>query len=74
MAEVLDGMAEIARDEDGERFCKEAMYSSLKMASRVSAKEERLTDLMSEAEAPSFLRRKRSQGKAQFEPRPDDSQ
>ena len=71
--EVLEGMAEIAREMDGARFRKEAMYSSRKMASRVSAKEEFLMSMAAEAEAPSFLRRKKSQGKAQFEQRPDDT-
>lgn len=70
--DVLEGMAEIAREMDGARFQKEAMYSSRKMGSRVSAKEEMLSSLVAESSSPSFLRRKRSQGKAQFEPRPDD--
>lgn len=71
--EVLEGMAEIAKEMDSARFRKEAMYSSRKMASRVSAKEELLMSMASEAAAPSFLRRKKSQGKAQFEQRPDDT-
>ena len=69
---VLEDMAELAKTMDGARFRKEAMYSSRKMGSRVSAKEELLASLASESAAPSFLRRKSSQGKAQFEPRPDD--
>jgi Ca-activated chloride channel family protein len=71
--EVLEGMAEIAKEMDGARFRKEAMYSSRKMSSRVSAKEEMLMSMAAEAVAPSFLRRKKSQGKAQFEQRPDDT-
>ena len=71
--EVLEGMAEIAKEMDSARFRKEAMYSSRKMASRVSAKEELLMSMASEAAAPSFLRRKKSQGKAQFEQRSDDT-
>jgi Ca-activated chloride channel family protein len=69
---VLEDMAELAKARDGARFRKEAMYSSRKMGSRVSAKEEMLASLASESASPSFLRRKRSQGKAQFEPRPED--
>ena len=49
------------------------MYSSRKMSSRVSAKEEMLMSMAAEAVAPSFLRRKKAQGKAQFEQRPDDT-
>lgn len=71
--EVLEGMAKIAKEMDSARFCKEAMYSSRKMGARVSAKEELLMDMAAEAAAPSFLRRKKSQGKAQFEQRPDDT-
>lgn len=71
--EVLEGIAEIAKEMDTARFRKEAMYSSRKMASRVSAKEELLMSLASEAAAPSFLRRKKSQGKAQFEQQADDT-
>ena len=71
--EVLEGMAEIAKEMDGARFRKEAMYSSRTMSSRVSAKEEMLMSMAAEAVAPSFLRRKKSQGKAQFEQRPDDT-
>lgn len=71
--EVLEGMAEIAKEMDSARFRKEAMYSSRKMSSRVSAKEELLMSMAAESAAPSFLRRKKSQGKAQFEQRPDDS-
>jgi len=72
--EVLESMAEIAKEMDSARFRKEAMYTSRKMGSRVSAKEEMLMSMAGEAAAPSYLRRKKSQGKAQFEPRPEDEQ
>lgn len=69
--EVLDGMAALARRRDSARFSKEAMYSSRKMGGRLSAKEE-LMKLEGDASLPSFLRRKKVQGKAQFdEPRDD---
>jgi Ca-activated chloride channel family protein len=72
LIEVLANMAEIAKSMDAARFRKEALYSSRKMGSRLSAKEEMLMDLAEEASAPSFLRRKTAQGKAQFvEPRKD---
>lgn len=70
--DVLEGLAELAKTMDQARFSKEAMYSSRKMGSRVSAKEEVLGNMALEAAVPSFLRRKRMQGKAQFEVRPDD--
>ncbi|MBD5804513.1 von Willebrand factor type A domain protein [Azoarcus sp. Aa7] len=70
--EVLDVIAELASEMDTARFRKEAMYSSRRMAARVSAKEELNFDMATEAAAPSFLRRKRAQGKAQFEQRPEE--
>lgn len=69
VVDVLEGMDEIARMQDRERFMKEALYSSRKMNSRLSAKEEP-SALTMEALAPSFLRRRKSQGKAQFD-KPD---
>jgi hypothetical protein len=56
---------------DAARFKKEALYASRKMGSRLSAKEEMLMSLAEEASAPSFLRRKTAQGKAQFD-KPDE--
>jgi Ca-activated chloride channel family protein len=70
--EVLEGMAELATVMDAARFSKEAMYASRKMSSRVSAKEEVLMSMVAESAVPSFLRRKKAQGKAQFEQRPED--
>lgn len=69
--EILQGMADLAKARDSARFSKEAMYSARKMNSRVSAKEEVLACLEMEGNMPSFLRRKKQQGKAEFEPRPD---
>lgn len=71
--EVLEGLAELAQEKDSARFRKEAMYSSRKMSSRVSSKDEALMNLTAEAESPSFLRRKKAQGKAQFTQRPNDT-
>ena len=70
--EVLANMAELAKSMDTARFRKEAMYSSRKMSGRLSSKHEALDSVVSEAAAPSFLRRKTAQGKAQFEQRPND--
>jgi Ca-activated chloride channel homolog len=67
-------MAELARAMDTARFSKEALYSSRKMSSRISAKEElNFDNLDAEASSISFLRRKTAQGKAQFD-KTDDSQ
>ncbi|WP_300336880.1 VWA domain-containing protein [Accumulibacter sp.] len=73
LVEVLERMAELARTMDTARFSKEALYSSRKMGSRISAKEEASFDnLGADALSPSFLRRKTAQGKAQFD-KPDGS-
>jgi Ca-activated chloride channel family protein len=70
--EVLAEMAELAKYRDLARFRKEALYSSGKMSRRLSAKEEMLANMSSEGESASYLRRKKAQGKAQFESSPDD--
>ncbi|MEZ5495008.1 MAG: hypothetical protein R3E61_10715 [Pseudomonadales bacterium] len=57
----------VAKAMDERRFAKESLYSSKKMRNRLAAKQENLNSLCEEAIAPSFLRRKSSQGKAQFE-------
>jgi len=66
VADVLEAMTQIARQRDRARFSKEALYSGSSMGSRLSAKDEDLSSLVEESASPSFLRRKRSQGKAQF--------
>lgn len=73
--QVLESMEKISKEMDIPRFSKEAMYSSRKMSSRVSLKHEPRVRMSIDVEsaAPSFLRRKKSQGKAQFEQRPDDT-
>lgn len=72
--QVLENMVEIARSMDTARFRKEALYAAKKMSGRISAKEEMLMSLADEADAPSFLRRKAAQGKAQFRTGPDEPQ
>ena len=73
--EVLESMAELARSMDTARFRKEALYSSRKMNSRISAKDEEFSmSLAEEAVKSSFLRRKTAQGKAQFGEPPEDGQ
>ena len=72
--EILAEMAELAKTMDTARFRKEALYSSGKMSRRLSAKEEMLASLNDEASSASYLRRKKAQGKAQFDNRPDNTQ
>jgi Ca-activated chloride channel family protein len=69
---VLEHLAALAQSEDAARFRKEAMYSSRRMAHRLSSKDEAQGSLAAEASAPSFLRRKTAQGQAQFRKRPGD--
>jgi Ca-activated chloride channel family protein len=65
--EVLSEMADLAKAMDSARFRKEALYSSGKMSRRLSAKEEMLANLASESSSASYLRRKKAQGKSQFQ-------
>jgi Ca-activated chloride channel family protein len=66
VVEVLDSAEEIAQMRDMARFSKESLYSSRKMSSRLSAKDEPMS-MSEESTRASYLRRKKSQGKAQFD-------
>ena len=68
VVEVLEHMAGLAKSMDTAGFRKEAMYSSRKMAHRVAASMEVAAYSDAEIAAPSYLRRKRAQGKTQFGP------
>lgn len=70
--QVLESLAELARQRDAARFGKEAVYSSRRMNTRLAAKDE-APYLSDEADAPAFLRRKQAQGKAQFRKGPEDT-
>ena len=70
--DVLENLVELARNMDATRFSKESLYGSKKMASRLARKHEGHWNEAEEASAPSYLRRKRAQGKAQFNQRPSD--
>ena len=63
---MLGAMKSIADSRSRERMMKESMYSSGKLRSRLVAKEEDVQfSVASEAiDRPAYLRRKRSQGKA----------
>ncbi|MCB1954139.1 MAG: VWA domain-containing protein [Rhodocyclaceae bacterium] len=65
--QVLEGLVELAQSMDRMRFRKEALYSSSRMNRRLSAKDEMLS-MSSDREAPSFLKRKSRQGKADPQP------
>jgi len=72
LIEVLESMAELARSRDTARFRKEALYSSRSMDSRtLSTHEAFYEDPATESASPSFLRRKKAQGKTEFG-KPDD--
>lgn len=68
--EVLEGIAALASPENILRFKKEALYASRKMHVRLSAKEE-LSGLTDEELKAAHLRRRKLQGKAQFNPSDD---
>ena len=63
--DVLRAMEKLATKRDDIMFMKEARFSSSKMSSRLSSKNEDSSLDKDEAEA-AFLRRKSAQGKAQF--------
>ena len=67
VAAVLAAMTEIAQSRSRERMMKEALYSSTKVRSRLSAKDEDLQfSVARESGAgPAYLRRKSSQGKGE---------
>lgn len=65
VASVLAAIRIVAGSRSRERFMKESLYSSAKIISRLSAKKELL--VMEEDDKASYLRRKKSQGKAEFE-------
>lgn len=70
VAEVLESADEIAQMRDMTRFAKESLYTSRKMHSRLSAKDEVMA-MSAESAKASYLRRRKAQGKAQFMNRGD---
>ena len=62
LGDIAAGMAELASGRDEVLFSKEASYSSARMSARLAPRDESLTP---SAAGPSFLRRKRAQGKAE---------
>ncbi|MCU0897359.1 MAG: VWA domain-containing protein [Burkholderiales bacterium] len=68
---VLESIGRLARRQDRALFMKEALYSSAKFSTRLAARDE--TFALDEAAKASYLRRKRAEGKSEFERRkPDD--
>jgi len=64
VAAMLEAMKSIAAGRERERMMKEAVYSSSKLRSRLSAKDEGVDFCAEEVRAgPAYLRRKSSQGK-----------
>lgn len=66
VAAVLAAMKDIADTRSRERMMKETLYSSSKLRSRLSTKDEAVSlyDKAAEGELPAYLRRKVAQGKA----------
>ena len=66
VAAVLDAMKAVANSRSRERMMKESMYSSAKMRSRLTSRDEDqgFSAAQGEAATPSYLRRKSAQGKA----------
>jgi Ca-activated chloride channel family protein len=73
LSEILAHMQRLAQARDSERFSKEALYSSGRLSSRLSSTHELTGSLEDELQSPSFLRRKRAQGQAQFRPTDPDT-
>lgn len=62
VAGILEAMASLAQSRSRERMMKEAMYSSARLNTRLSAKDEVAFSVVADA-GPAYLRRKRQQGK-----------
>jgi Ca-activated chloride channel family protein len=73
LQQVLETLVGIARQRNVEAMAKEAMYSSSRMHSRLTPKEDMLS-MDSEADMASYLRRKTAQGRAQYRKGPEDDQ
>ena len=67
---MSNSMLELARSMNTAIFRKEALYSSGKLRGRLSANEGMALD--QQMSIPSFLRKKRAQGKAQFDGKTGD--
>jgi hypothetical protein len=59
----------VAKSRSRERFMKEALYSASSFSQRLADKDEGIA--LMESSKAMYLRRKRSRGKAEFQP-PDD--
>ncbi len=70
VAAVLEAIGRLAQSKDRERFMKEALYSSMKFSNRIAERDE--SAALGEAAKPSFLRRKRAEGRSEFERRKPD--
>lgn len=62
VAGILEAMAALAQSRSRERMMKEAMYSSARLCTRLSAKDEVAFSVVADA-GPAYLRRKRQQSK-----------
>jgi len=64
LVSVLSELADLAQQQDSALFAKEALYGARRMSVRLSCRNEQ-PELSAEADAPSFVRRKAAQGRAQ---------
>jgi Ca-activated chloride channel homolog len=67
LKEILVQIVQLADEKDHQAFSKEAMYSAMRMCSRLTDHDDLMK--LDEETKPSFLRRKKAQGKAEFERR-----
>ena len=70
VASVVESIRTVASSRSRARFMKEALYSSSALSSRLAEKQEMIA--MMEFDKPSFLRRRASRGKAEFQPKDTD--
>lgn len=68
--EILAQIARLAESQDHRRFGKEAMYSAFRLSARLADKDEGM--VLAEDVKPSYLRRKKAQGSAEFMRRGED--
>jgi hypothetical protein len=69
VASVVEAIRMVAKSRSRERFMKEALYSASSFSQRLADKDEGIA--LMESSKAMYLRRKRSRGKAEFQP-PDD--
>ncbi len=67
---LLENLQEIGQAQDTQRFSKESLYTSRKLGTRLSDKDESAYGVTEEVQRLTFLRRKLGSGTAEFDKRP----